>query len=61
MLDKMDKEVRAFEDQLIQLVWVMRGASLNEIYALSPTQRIAMQDLYKKNLETTKDTGLPFF
>lgn len=61
MLDKMDKETKAFEKELIQLAWVMRGTSLNEIYATSPSQRELMAELFKKNLETTKETGIPFF
>lgn len=57
----MDKEVKAFEKELIQLAWAMRGMSLNEVYALSPSQRENIAELFKKNLETTKESGLPFF
>lgn len=61
MLEKMDTELKAFEEELIQLSWVMRGQSLNEVYALSPSQRQSISKLFKKNLETTKESGLPFF
>lgn len=57
----MDKQVKAFEKELIQLSWVMRGMSLNEAYALSPSQREHIAELFKENLETTKQSGLPFF
>jgi len=61
MLDKMDKETKAFEEDLIQISWAMRGMSLNEAYAMSPSQREHIAKLFKKNLETTKESGLPFF
>jgi len=58
----MEKEIKAIEEEVFQLVWIMRGGmSLNEGYALSHYQRIMITDLYKRNLETTKDSGLPFF
>ena len=62
MIENMDKEVKALEDEMIQLAWIMRGGiTLNETYALSPSQRLSIAELYKKNLETTKESGLPFF
>ena len=61
MLDKMDKEVKAMEKELIHLAWTMRGMSLSEAYALSPSQRVHIGELFKENLETTKSSGLPFF
>ncbi len=61
MLDKMDKEVKAFENELVHLAWSMRGMSLNEAYALSPTQRELISEMFKNNLELTKESGLPFF
>lgn len=57
----MHEEVKAFEDELMELAWSMRGMSLNEIYATSPTQRASIAELYKKHLELTKDSGMPFF
>ena len=58
----MDNEVKAFEEELIEFAWAMRGSmSLNEIYASSPGQREKIAVLYKKHLELTKDSGLPFF
>jgi hypothetical protein len=62
MLEKMDAEVKAFEEELIQIAWAMRGSvSLNEAYALSPAQRTAMAELFKKNLEITKESGIAYF
>ena len=62
LLDKMDKELKAFEKELVQLAWAMRGGlSLNEAYALSPSQRKNIAELVKENIKTTKESGLSFF
>jgi hypothetical protein len=62
LLENMDKELKAFEKELVQLAWAMRGGlTLNEAYALSPSQRKNIADLFKENLETTKDSGIAFF
>jgi len=58
----MEKEIKAIEEEIFQLIWIMRGGlSLNEGYALCHYQRTMITDLYKRNLETTKESGLPFF
>ena len=58
----MDKDTEAFEEELVQLAWSMRGGiTLNEAYGLSPSQRKKIAKLYKANLETTKESGLAFF
>jgi Mg2+ and Co2+ transporter CorA len=61
MLDKMDKEVKAFEKELVQLAWSSRSATLNEVYATSPTQRQHLAELFKDNLELSQKSGLSFF
>ena len=60
MLDKMDNEVKAMEKELVHLAWVMRGTPLSEIYALSPSQRLHMVDLFESNIDTTSTTGISF-
>lgn len=60
MLDKMDEEVKAMEKELIHIAWAMRGTPLSEVYALSPSQRSHMTELFKANLETTSKTGVSF-
>jgi hypothetical protein len=62
LIDGMDKESRAIQKELIKMCWYMRGGvTLDEIYATDRTQRDLIVDLIKENLETTKDTRLPFF
>jgi hypothetical protein len=62
LVDEMEAETRAREKELIKLCWYMRGSvSLDEMYNSDKTQRELMGDLVKENLETTKETRLPFF
>ena len=37
------------------------GLTYSEAHWLSPTEREIVGDIIKKNLETTKETKLPFF
>lgn len=37
------------------------GVSYSEAHQLSPTEREIISEIIKENLETTKDTKLPFF
>ena len=37
------------------------GVSYSEAHWLSPTEREIISEIIKENLETTKDTKLPFF
>ncbi len=37
------------------------GVTYEEAMQMSYSERLAMSDLVKENLETTKKSGLPFF
>lgn len=44
------------------MCWYMRGGiSYSELMAMSSTEREIIADIIKGNLETTKETKLPFF
>lgn len=61
-LERMDKQSRAIKDELIRIVWYMRGGiSYNEAHDLSHNERETIKALIKENMETTKKSGLPFF
>ena len=60
MLDKMDKEVKAMEKELVHLAWAMRGTPLSEVYALSPSQRKYAAEMFETNLDTTAKTGVSY-
>jgi len=62
LVDDMDKESRARHRELLKLCWYMRGGiTLDEMYATDPTQRELIGEIVTENLETTKETKLPFF
>lgn len=62
LLDKMDKETKALKHDILTLCWFMRGSiSYDDAMMLSPDDRDIIGKIIKSNLETTKDSGLPFF
>jgi hypothetical protein len=62
MVDVMDKEAAALKAESLKLSWYMRGGlSYGDALQLSYSERQAINDLVKDNLETTKKTNLPFF
>jgi len=58
----MDREVEALKHNLFQLCWFMRGGiNLEQIYNMDSKDREIIGKIIKENIETTKDSGLPFF
>jgi hypothetical protein len=68
-LDEILEEVRNFEAQqkeikheLLKICWYMRGGvSYDEAHCLSYEDREIIGKIIKENLNTTKESGLPFF
>jgi hypothetical protein len=68
-LDEILDEVRNLESQqkeikheLMKLCWFMRGSvTLDEAFAMSYEDREIVARIVKDNLNTTKESGLPFF
>jgi len=68
-LDEILEEVRNFENQqkeikheLLKICWYMRGGvSYDEAHFLSYEDREIIGKIIKENLNTTKESGLPFF
>ena len=61
-LEMMEKQSRAIKDELIRMVWYMRGGlSYTEAHCLSHKEKETIRELIKENMETTKKSGLPFF
>jgi len=53
---------KAIKDELFKLCWYMRGGlSYSESMMLSFEDREIIGRIVEKNLETTKESGLPFF
>jgi hypothetical protein len=62
LIGQMDGEVKALKEEIFRLCWFMRGGiTLEEAWQLDQNERSLVRDLIKDNLETTKDSGLPFF
>lgn len=59
---KLDNESKDLKKELFRICWYMRGSvSVTEAYDLSYEDRVIISDIIKDNLETTKETKLPFF
>lgn len=59
---QLDNEAKALRKEIYKMAWFMRGAcSMDEAYMLSPDDREIIGDIIKENIETTKETNLPFF
>jgi hypothetical protein len=59
---KLDDESKALKKELYKLAWFMRGSlSFEEAYSLDVADREILGDIIKENLETTKESQLPFF
>jgi len=62
MINKFDNDSKALKKDLLSMTWFMRGGiSYDDAYMLSPDERSMIHDIIKQNLETTKESGLPFF
>lgn len=58
----LDDESKSFKKHLYKLAWYMRGSlSAEEIFQLGPEDRNVIMEIIEDNLETTKESGLPFF
>jgi predicted nuclease of restriction endonuclease-like RecB superfamily len=57
-----DKDTKALREELFRICWYMRGGlALSEAFLLTPEDRESIAQLIAENLETTKNTQLPFF
>ena len=58
----MDEEANSIKQQSLKMSWYMRGgASYEDVMQMSNQERKMIGDLIKENLETTKNSKLPFF
>lgn len=62
MLKDFEKDTKAIKTELLKICWYMRGGlSYNEALGLSIDEREICSEIIKENLQTTKESGLPFF
>ena len=61
-LESHDKDVKALKEEVLRMCWYMRGGlTYSEIMDMSGSEREIIATIIKSNLETTKQTQLPFF
>lgn len=61
-VQKMENESKALKKELFKIAWYMRGSvTLEQAYMLDFSDRVVLGEIIKENLETTKQSGLPFF
>lgn len=59
---KLDNESKAIRTELFKLAWFMRGSvTIEQAFQLDIGDREIISEIIKSNLETTKESGLPFF
>jgi hypothetical protein len=57
-----DLDSKAIKDELFRICWYMRGGiTASESMMLSFEDREIIARIVEKNLQTTKESGLPFF
>jgi len=62
LLERLDRESKALKEELLNICWFMRGSiSYDEAMMLSSDDRELIAKIIKRNMETTKESGLPFF
>lgn len=58
----MDREVEAIKHNLYQICWFMRGGlTIEQAYMIDVSDQAIISKLITSNMETTKESGLPFF
>lgn len=61
-VQKMENESKALKKELFKIAWYMRGSvTLEQAFMLDYSDRLVLSEIIKENLETTKESGLPFF
>lgn len=62
IVDGYDKEIKSIRNDILKICWHMRGGiTYEQALLLSDSERAIIVELVKENLQTTKDTGLPYF
>ena len=62
LIKSFEKDTKALKDELLRMCWFMRGSlSYSEAHLLDLQERELINKIIQSNLETTKESGLPFF
>lgn len=62
LVNQHDNDAKAIREELLKMCWYMRGGmSYSEAQNLTQEERSIIGKIIEENLETTKNTQLPFF
>lgn len=62
LLESYDKDSKALKYNILKMCWYMRGGlTYDEAIMTSYQDREIINEIIKENLDTTKESGLPFF
>ena len=62
LIDSMEKECNQIKSDSMKMSWFMRGGiTYTDILNLSIAEREMINNIIDTNLETTKNTKMPFF
>jgi hypothetical protein len=62
MIEDMEQECHTIKNGALKMSWYMRGGvSYEDVLNMSISERSAISKIIEDNLETTKNTKLPFF
>jgi hypothetical protein len=62
MINDFDKDSKALKKNIFKICWYMRGGlSFTEAMELGSQDRELINSVIEENINTTKETGLPFF
>jgi len=62
LINDYEQETRSMKRLCFKLAWHMRGGmTMEEMYNTSFNDRQIIAELIEENMQTTKDSGLPYF
>jgi len=62
LVERQDQEIKDIKTDVLRMCWHMRGGlTYEEGMNLSFQERTIIGEIIKGNIETTKESGLPYF
>lgn len=62
MINDFDRDSKALKKNIFKICWFMRGGlSFSEAMEIGSQDRDLINSIIEENINTTKETGLPFF
>jgi hypothetical protein len=62
LVQEMENDSKAIRKDIYKMAWFMRGSiSIEQAFSMDYEDRIIVGKIIEENLETTKETQMPFF